>query len=107
MIVGANLKMFRLFWVSFFRFFLTVLGITAFLWGLREAAAYAGLDHIMPATYARLSNWVNHLVSFWFDHAFLFVVVCAFAAYIWVLIVVEPRTVSKRQFEKRRLKLRS
>jgi hypothetical protein len=99
--------MFRGFCLSFCKFVPVLPGIAAALFALREAANRAGFEKQFPASHEKLVSYVNYLVYILIEHIIGYVIFCALAAFIWTLIVMEPKTTSKRNFDKRRLKLRS
>jgi preprotein translocase subunit SecY len=99
--------MFRDFCKSFCSFLIFLPGVAASLFGLREAANRAGFEAQYPPTHQKLVNSLNYLIYILVEYALGYVIVCALAAFIWTLIVMEPKTQSKRKFEKRRLNLRS
>ncbi|WP_035679507.1 hypothetical protein [Bradyrhizobium liaoningense] len=99
--------MFRVFLTSLCKFVPVLPVISGSLYALREAAAKAGFDAQFPVTHDKFTKSVNYLVYILVEHTIWYVIFCALAAFIWALIVAEPKAVSKRKFEERRLKLRS
>jgi hypothetical protein len=99
--------MFRDFCKSFCTFLTALPGTTLGLFGLREAGNRAGFETHYPATHQKLVNHLNYLIYILVEYALGYVILCALAAFVWALIVMEPKTHSKRKFEKRRLNLRS
>lgn len=99
--------MLRDFCLSFVKFVGVLPGAAASLFALREAAERAGFAKKYPTSHEKLANAVNYLVYILVEHAVAYALFCALAAFIWTLIVMEPKTTSKRNSEKRRSKLRS
>lgn len=99
--------MFRVFLTSLCKFLPVLPAIAGSLYALRETAAKAGFDGQFPTTHEKFANSINYLVYILVEHTIWYVIFCALAAFIWTLIVAEPKAVSKRKFEDRRLKLRS
>jgi hypothetical protein len=76
------------------------------LFALREAANKAGFEKQYPASHEKLVNSLNYLIYILVEYALGYVILCALAAFIWTLMVTEPKAQSKRKFDERRLKLR-
>lgn len=79
---------------------------TASLFALREAANRAGFETQYPAAHHKLVNSLNYLIYILVEYTFGYVILCGLVAFIWALIVMEPKSQSKRKFDQRRLKLR-
>jgi hypothetical protein len=96
--------------VNFCKSFLTVLSSVPLavvsLFGLREAANKAGFETQYPATHVKLVNSLNYLIYILIEYTFGYVIFCALVAFIWALIVMEPKSQSKRKFDQRRINLR-
>jgi hypothetical protein len=92
---------------SFVAFLTSIPLAVGSLFALREAANRAGFEKQYPAAHQKLVNSLNYLIYILVEYAAGYILLCALVAFIWALIVAEPKTVAKRKFEKRRLKLRS
>ncbi|WP_315734124.1 hypothetical protein [Bradyrhizobium sp. SZCCHNR1093] len=76
-------------------------------YGLLAAADKADFDKQFPGAHEKLVNFLNYMIYVMVEHTFPYVMLCALAAFIWVLIIAEPKAVAKRNFKERRLKVRS
>lgn len=98
------LRSFLIYWAVFTA---AVPGAMGSIFALLEAADKTGFALKYPPTHEKLVNSLNYLIYILTEYWPGYAILCALAAYIWALIVVEPKAKSKRKFEQRRLKLRS
>jgi hypothetical protein len=99
--------MLRTFFIYFVPFSASVPGGAASGYALMAAADRADFGTQFPATHEKLAYFLNYLLYITVEHTFPYLLVCALAAFIWALIIAEPKAVAKRKFKERRLKVRS
>lgn len=61
----------------------------------------------MTNAHEKLASFLNYLIYLMVEHWPAYIIVCAGAAFIWVLIVAEPKAAEKRKLKARRLQVRS
>jgi hypothetical protein len=74
---------------------------------LMAAADAAGFDKQFHATHEKLAYFLHYLIYITVEHTFPYLLACALAAFIWAIIIAEPKAVAKRKFKEQRLKVRS
>jgi hypothetical protein len=72
--------------------------------GLSTAAKESGFSKSSPEDYANLLSLIKILLRVVIDNAVGYIAFCAILAFLWVLIVTEPKVKSKRRFDERRRK---
>ncbi|WFU67717.1 hypothetical protein [Bradyrhizobium brasilense] len=94
-------------WLTYWAVFLAAVpGATGSIFALLEAANKTGFATNYPASHEKLVNSLNYLMYLLAEYWPGYAILCALAAFIWALIVVEPKAKSKRKYGERRLKLR-
>lgn len=91
---------------SFVTFLVSIPAALGTVFTVREAANKVGFDKVFPATNEKLVSALNSLIYVLVEYCLGYVLLCLLAAYIWALIVSEPKSQSKRRLEQRRQKLR-
>jgi hypothetical protein len=76
-------------------------------YALMAAADTAGFDRQFHPTHEKLAYFLHYLIYVLVEHTFPYLLACALAAFMWVLIIAEPKAMAKRKFKERRLKVRS
>lgn len=99
--------MLRIFLVRLVSFCGAVPGATGSAYGLLAAADRVGFDRQFSPTHEKLANFLNHLIYLMVEYWPPYLIACAIAAFLWTLIIAEPKAVAKRKFKERRLQVRS
>lgn len=99
--------MLRLFLVHFVWFSGAIPGGTASGYALMAAADKAGFATQFPGAHEKLANFLNYLMYVMVEYWPPYLMCTALAAFLWALIVAEPKAKAARKFKERRLKVRS
>jgi hypothetical protein len=54
-----------------------------------------------------VAYFLNYLIYVLVEHTFPYLYFTAFSAFVWTLIIAEPKADAERKFKERRLKVRS
>ncbi|OQW60728.1 MAG: hypothetical protein A4S14_02870 [Proteobacteria bacterium SG_bin9] len=94
----AMLRSFLTYWFSFS--LAGPAGLAA-AFGLVEGSQKIGFDKKYSRTHQKLVNFLNDLVYYSIEHWFWYLSITALAAFMWALIVAEPKAVSKCKYHDR------
>ena len=97
--------MLRSFGTIFWKHLLVLPAGLAGLFSIIQAADKTEYAKRSPKNYEKLVNSYNKLLDIFVEHWPLYIILCALTAYIWALVVAEPKAISKRSFDAKRKKL--
>lgn len=70
--------------------------------GVIETSEKVHFDTQFPHGHEKIVNLVNGLLYIATEYTGLYILFCPFLAFLWALIVAEPKAVSKRRFDERK-----
>jgi hypothetical protein len=88
--------------ITFFKLVAALPGSIVALAGLHKIAEETGFDKSYPDSYQKLSIVINDLLYILIEHWIPYILLCAFLGLIWALLVVEPKSAAKTEFDRRR-----